>query len=304
MRNEGLVRVPATSANLGPGFDAMGMALDLELKVIVSREDIDSIKGALCMDLPNPGENLLFRAADAVFQEAGIERPPIGFAIQAAIPLSCGLGSSAAAIVAGLLAGNSMMSKPLGRLELLQLATKLEGHPDNVVPALVGGVTIALRRSDGTVGMASVPMAPTLGARLGLVAIVPSVRLETERARAALPKVVSHADASFNEARTALLVAILASGDVALLPDALEDRLHQPYRQELIPGMAQIMALGRRKGAWGVTISGAGPTLLAWCPRDRRDEIGATMAACWSVGAQACSLEISESGATFTRDGF
>ncbi len=292
------VMVPATSANLGPGFDALGMALDLPLEVRIRVAAADRALGFQDdPDMPPVAGNLCFRAADALFRAAGLMRPRLEIETRVAIPLSRGLGSSAAAVVAGLLGANSLLGDPLETEALLGLATKLEGHPDNVAPALLGGLTAAALRQDGKVRVAAVPVHPDVMAGLGLALVIPEFRLPTAAARAALPPSVSHRDATFNAGRAALLVAALASGRLDLLSDALEDRLHQPYRSALVPGMKQIMALGRDLGAYAVTISGAGPTLLAWCPRDRREVIGQGMAEAWAVGAIARNAEISSQGA-------
>lgn len=292
------VLVPATSANLGPGFDSLGMALDLALDARIRAAESDRAIGLEDdPDMPPVAGNLCFRAADALYHAAGKVRPPLEIETRTAIPLSRGLGSSAAAVVAGLVGANALLGNPLGRDDLVGLATALEGHPDNVAPALLGGVTAAATRADGSVCVAPVPVHPALVAGLGLALVIPEYRLATAAARAVLPAMVPHRDATFNAGRAALLVAALASGRLDLLADALEDRLHQPFRSALVPGMAEAMAAGRDLGAYAVTISGAGPTLLAWCPRERRDAIGKGMAQAWAIGAVARNAEISLAGA-------
>ncbi|MBM3267067.1 MAG: homoserine kinase [Candidatus Sericytochromatia bacterium] len=291
------VSVPATSANLGPGFDALGMALDMALEIEMLVADADRVADAV-PETPPPGRNLIFQAAEAAFAAAGRERPPISIATRASVPLARGLGSSAAAVVAGLVGANVLLGEALGADTLLSLATQIEGHPDNVAPALLGGLTAAASGPGGQISAARVPLHPAIREAVGLVAIVPRVKLATAAARAALPASVPFGDATFNVARTGLLVAALAGGRPDLLAGALRDRLHQPYRAPLVPGMARMLELGTELGALAVTISGAGPTLLAWCPRARRAEIGNALAAAWEVGAEARLVEIAESGAT------
>lgn len=293
------MQVPATSANLGPGFDSLGMALDLALEVRIRVGESDRVIGLESdPDMPPVPENLYFRAARILFEAVGAPRPPLEIETVKAIPLARGLGSSAAAAVAGLMGANALLQGPLPPEDLVKLATRLEGHPDNVAPALLGGVTAAAVRHDGEVRVARIPLSPALLADLGLALVIPTFRLATAAARAALPGTVPHRDAAFNASRAALLVAALASGRVDLLPDALEDRLHEPYRSPLVPGLREAVEAGRRLGAYAVTLSGAGPTLLAWCPRERREAIGRGIASAWSLPAEVVPAEIRIEGAT------
>ncbi len=292
------VSVPATSANLGPGFDALGMALDLALEVVIGEASADAVLGHDDdPEIPPPAGNLIFRAAAAAYEAAGLARPPLAVETSVHVPLSRGLGSSAAAVVAGLVGANALLGGSLDAASLLRLATQLEGHPDNVAPALAGGVTASAVTAGGEVATAKIAVHPAIRAAIGLVLIVPDFRLATAAARAALPAGVSHADATFNAARAGLLVAALAGGRPDLLAEALRDRLHQPYRAALVPGMERMLELGCELGAHAVTISGAGPTLLAWCPRERAEAIGQELAAAWEVRAEARLVEIAEDGA-------
>ncbi|MBU6427652.1 MAG: homoserine kinase [Cyanobacteria bacterium REEB65] len=274
------VRVPATSANLGPGFDALGMALDFGMEILVERSELDRFEGrGETAELRDPAGNLLFSGCEAVFAQLGMVRPKLAITCNSQIPLARGLGSSAAAICAGVVAANALVGDPLDRAQLLEIAARLEGHPDNVGPALHGGVTVAVQ--DGPVHIVPVPLSPSLLRDLALVLAIPTLRLETREARAVLPERVSHEDAVFNAGRVALLVAALAQGNLAILQVALQDRLHQPYRAAMIPQGAAVETAARAAGALAVTISGAGPTLLAWCPKDREEAVAAAMKAVW-----------------------
>jgi homoserine kinase len=240
-----LVRVPASSANLGPGFDVLAAALDLHVEVEIE----ETGRFAVWTDLPiaRDRRNLCVRAfatlADADRHE---------FAIRSDIPLSGGLGTSAAAIVAGLVAARELTG---GREDLLSAATQLEGHPDNVAAALLGGFVVC---ADG--GATRVDVPPGLTAVLA----VPREAVRTAKARAALPVTVPLTDAVFNVGRASLLVLGLARGDLSLVAQGLDDRLHQPPRTPLYPRSMELVAAARSLGALGGTISGAGPTVLLW----------------------------------------
>ncbi|HET6317683.1 MAG TPA: homoserine kinase, partial [Chloroflexota bacterium] len=214
-----VVRAPATSANLGPAFDCLGMALDLWNEVTAT----PSTEGV--------AEGLVQLAADAVFRAVGATRQAFSFDSRDAVPRSRGLGSSASAIACGLLIANRCLGEPLSSSELLDLATRVEGHPDNVVPCLLGGIQVATTGGDGRVVHAAVLVPGSLQA----VVFVPEQHILTTDARALLPASVSLTDALFNVARASLLVAALSSGDFSLLREATRDRLHQPYRQALFP---------------------------------------------------------------------
>ncbi|MBI4637569.1 MAG: homoserine kinase [Candidatus Rokubacteria bacterium] len=254
------VQVPATSANLGPGFDALGVALGLHNEVRVSEATrvTVSVEGEGAGLLPTGEDNVVARGVRLACEAAG--RRLAGCAIQCVnrIPLSRGLGSSAAAWVGGLVAGNALLGAPLSREALLTLAARAEGHPDNVAAALFGGLTVACGGADGVV---AVPL--PVPAALGWVALVPEVMASTAEARALLPASVPHLDAVFNVQRVALLLASLQAGRTEPLREALLDRLHQPYRLRLFPWMSDVAAAARAAGALGCVLSGAGPSLLA-----------------------------------------
>ncbi len=254
------MRVPATSANLGPGFDALGLALSLYNDVVARPADRVTVRidGEGSDRLPRDERNVVVRGVRMAFEAAG--RPFTGCALTCLnrIPPARGLGSSAAAWVGGLVAGNALLGSPLPRQELLRLAVRAEGHPDNVAAALLGGLTVSCATDDGALGIAlPVPAA------LQWIALVPDVASSTAEARAVLPPSVPRADAVFNIQRVALFLASLQAGEVALLATAMDDRLHQPYRERLFPWMPRVTAAARAAGALACVLSGAGPSLLA-----------------------------------------
>ncbi len=241
-----LVRAPASSANLGPGFDCMAAAIGLYLQLEVRETGQFSIE----TDLPvaHGRENLCVRAFEALHPADGFT-----FKIASEIPLSGGLGSSAAAIVAGLMAADHLFELDA---DLLALATELEGHPDNVAAALNGGFVIC---AEGT----ATRFDPPTG--LEAIAVVPEQPVRTREAREALPAQVSLADAVYNVAHASLLTLGLARGDWDLVARGLHDRLHQSQRAPLFPRSYELALRARKLGALGATISGAGPTVLVWC---------------------------------------
>ncbi len=255
------VRVPATSANLGPGFDALGMALALANEVRVEPSDrvevyVEAGEGA--EELSPGADNLVYRSLARIAEYLGEPPPTVRLRCLNAIPLARGLGSSSAAIVAGLVAGNTLFGNRLTEAELLRLAVTIEGHPDNVTPALLGGVRVCVQ---GEGGLVQAPIA--LARPLLAVLFVPDFPMATAEARDLLPASVPRADAVYNLGRTALLVAALTSGDYALLAEATRDRLHQPARTALFPAMPAFFAAALEAGALGGFLSGAGSTLLA-----------------------------------------
>ncbi len=278
------VSVPASTANLGPGFDCLGLALALRNTV-----ELYEAKQGLEIDVEGEGEdrialdttNLIVRAAEAVFAKVG--RRPEGLRVHAVngIPIGSGLGSSSAAIVGGVAAANALVDGRLGRDELLRLAHELEGHPDNVAAALFGGLTLV--SASGEELLARALPVPALKVALAL----PEVRLSTAEARAALPAQVALKDAVFNIGRALFTVQALTQGDYDLLRFAMADRLHQPYRKALIPGFDAVVMEARKAGAAAVALSGAGPALVAFAP-DRHWDIAAAMKAAFEANSLAC----------------
>lgn len=260
------VSVPASVANLGPGFDALGLALDL-FNVVEVEPGGDDLRVEIvgeARDLARE-DNLVLRAMEHGFALAGSALPPLRLRLTNRIPVGCGLGSSAAAIVAGLVAANALLGDPWPPEKLLALATELEGHPDNVAPALWGGLVVSCGGGDGVRWVRL--EAPS---ELQAVLVIPELRVPTREARRVLPGSVPFQDAVFNVGRAALLVAALSSRRYDLLREAMRDRLHQPYRAPLVPGLEEALGAAERAGALGAALSGAGPGLLAFVVGDCR----------------------------------
>ena len=253
------VKTPATSANMGPGFDCLGIALDLwnTVSVETGARGFD-ISGYGEDDLPRDSSNMVLASAERVFRELGEPVPEMRVRCHNDIPTARGLGSSSAALVGGLTAGNALNGEPLSRNDLLQIAARIEGHPDNVAPAIYGGMRIAALEG-GVVTSAPVPVPSELNA----VLYIPSVAMPTDEARGLLSAEVSRADAVFNIARAALLVRAMATGDLRHLRTATDDRLHQPARQTIFFPMKNIIRAALGAGALGAFLSGAGSSVLA-----------------------------------------
>lgn len=300
MKTRVVVRVPATSGNLGPGFDCLGMALDMwnSVRLEIGRDFQVSIRGVGAGELSQGRDNLVYRAAESVFRQAGINIPNFRLECHNNIPLSRGLGSSAAAVVGGVVAANALLDEPLSQYEVLDLVSRLEGHPDNVTPALLGGCQIVTNSDEGLSTFA-VPIPRGLFA----VLFIPDQPMPTQEGRALLSPEVTREDAVFNLGRTALLVAAFSTGKIEYLRTATEDRLHQPARQQIFPAMKYIFRAALGAGALGVFLSGGGSTVLA-LTRDRHLTIGYEMAdAAVKMGAPGL-IEVvrpSRRGATISR---
>lgn len=258
------IKVPATSANLGPGFDCLGLAVSMYNTVEATPSDTLKIEifGQGEDSIPKNGSNLVFKAYRRAMQH--LEAPVVNLHMvqHNDIPSTRGLGSSSTAIVAGLLLASEISGKALPLPEALRLATDIEGHPDNVAPALYGGFTVSMQK-DKQVRTLSFPVS----GELVPVAMVPDFELATAKARNVLPPQVPFKDAVFNAAHASFLAASFAKGDLEHLLFAMDDRLHQPYRANLIPGFEEIVAAGREMGV-PVYLSGAGPTLMALCHKE------------------------------------
>jgi len=257
------VKVPATTANLGPGFDCLGLALSLYNEVEMTPHSSWNLRviGEGEGSLSTEPDNLVWMSACRLWREAGVQEPVVHITLKNAIPLSRGLGSSSAAIVSGLVAANTFLPTPWTQQELLNLATAIEGHPDNVAPALLGGLVASA--SDGYIVHAQ---NLELNSAWAFTVCIPSFTLATSLARQALPSKVSHSDAVFNLGRAVMMTSALRGDDVQLLRFASEDKLHQPYRSKLIPGFHDVCSAALELGAAAVMLSGAGPTVLAVSP--------------------------------------
>ena len=261
------VSVPATSANVGSGFDAVGLAVTLYNTATFEESDKLDISAADGTRIPRGESNLIYRSAKSLFDRVGKRMPPLRIVQTNPIPMARGLGSSSACIIAGLLGANRMLGDVLDTQELLTLATAIEGHPDNVAPALLGGLTTSVFEG-GQVYSVKREVDPSLC----FAAVVPDYKLLTEAARAALPGQIPHRDAVYNLSRAALLPAAFCDGRHDLLPIATEDKLHQPYRIPLMPGSSkEVFALAKECGALAVYVSGAGSTVMAVAERSGAD---------------------------------
>jgi len=267
------VKVPATSANLGPGFDCMGMALDIWNSINVELgAGIVQVIGEGADRLPSDRKNLVHRCFSLPFEESGQRVPEVAITSRNEVPMARGLGSSSAATVGGLLAGNEMAGRPISDEHLLDLAAKVEGHPDNVGPALLGGCQI-VAWDKGSLVTSRVLLPKDLKA----VLFIPDMSMPTQEARDLLASNVPREAAVYNIGRVALLVNALATDDMSTLAIATEDMLHQADRQIIFPAMKNIIRSALDAGALGAFLSGAGPTILA-LTKSREMTIGYEMA--------------------------
>ena len=301
------VRVPATSANLGPGFDALGIACTLynEMTLTLTHEPglHISARGEGAAYIPGDERNIVWKSIQYLLERAGRVDEFRGARIRMSnrIPLSRGLGSSATAIVAGLTAANALIDSPFSRDDLLQLAMDIEGHPDNVAPAIYGGFTVNTV-TDGHVECFS--FLPRIFLRF--VVMVPDFYLSTKSARQVLPSEVPMKDAVFNISHAAMMVAALARGSEKHLDNAFADALHQNYRASLIPGMFDVFAAAKKAGAYGAALSGAGPCLIAFVPEHRKctEAVAAAMQEAFrahEIEARPLHLRLDTKGARILR---
>ncbi|WP_223068281.1 homoserine kinase [Paenibacillus caui] len=268
------VKVPASTANLGPGFDTLGMALSLFawLELKPAPKTVFRLYGEEMKGVAKDKSNLIYEVAQKVFDEAGVSVPELEISMASEIPLARGLGSSASAIVGALYAANELIGAPLSAEKLFEMATALEKHPDNVGASLFGGIISAVWDGSSANHVRIEPPAD-----LEVLVAIPSFQLSTAKARQVLPDRITMEDAVFNVSRASLLTGALAAGRLDLIAAAMRDRMHQPYRAPLIPGMERILEEATDHGALGAALSGAGPTLLALTERGagRRDELAA-----------------------------
>lgn len=290
------VEVPATTANLGPGFDCMGAAVSLfnTFEVHFAQEPEVVVLGEYAEGLPSTPENLVYRIAASVLERFGVRRP-LAVRSECNIPPARGLGSSASCVVGGILAANELLGKPLDSDRLLRLAASMEGHPDNIVPAILGGLTFAAMEGD-TVLHKRMDLPP------GVVfaVAIPGFQLSTKAAREVLPSEVPVKDATFNLSRAAMMAVCFAQGDLSMLNVLCKDRLHQPYRAKLIPGFAEILNGAYDHGALACYLSGAGPSVACLVKDDAARAVGEYMVSVFErhgIGASWRALEPCSSGA-------
>ncbi len=264
------VKTPATIANIGPGFDSFGLALPLynivtveetvlpgtgiEINIINEKNNENDL-----IDIPTDKNNIVYKAIELLYNFIGQNPTELKITIKTQIPISRGLGSSASVIVGGLIAANELLGRPADEKVLLSIATEIEGHPDNITPAFVGGMTMASWEEDGSVIYRKLPW----NDEWKLIVCIPDYELNTEISRSVLPKEVPLIDAVYNLKRSAMFVEALYTKDEELLKMSLKDKIHQPYRQKLVPGMTEIMDnLKHTNGVIGTVLCGAGPSVL------------------------------------------
>lgn len=283
-------RIPASTTNLGPGFDVLGLALQLystvslvitdsETEVVVSGVDVEKI--------PRTPDHIAFQAVKSIFERSGEQLPDgLKLTIANGIPAIRGLGGSGTAILGGLLTANVLCGNPFTRPELLNFAAGLEGHPDNVAASMHGGLVISVKENED-IHTIQIPCDPALQ----VVLAIPEFTLSTKKARDILPKTVGFADAVYNISRSSLLVASIATGKLDMLSMAMHDSLHQPYRSTLIPGFDDVVAAATSAGALSIALSGAGPTIAAYCI-DNMQEVGIQMQAAFKHHEIPCEIRI------------
>lgn len=319
-----IVTVPATTANLGPGFDCIGAALTLYNEFRFTKEAGTerlkiNVTGAEAERVDTGTENLVYQAFQAFYQHLEQTPPPVEIEIKLGVPLARGLGSSATAIVGGLVGANQLAGTPLDQVAVMNLAIAIEGHPDNVVPALLGGCRLAatglippLNKGGLQEGLPSLSKGELGGENWQIceipwhseiipVVAIPDFELSTVSARSVLPTTYSRADAIFNIAHLGLLLRGLETGQKDWLKAAFQDRIHQPYRQALIPGYWAVQAAAMASGAYGMVISGAGPTLLALAHSSQAAAVEEAMVLAWKkegIIAKVRSLSLDTQGAT------
>ncbi len=308
------VRVPATTANLGPGFDCLGAALTLYNHFQFSRvcsstleEAADGVKitvtGRDAARVTTDERNLVYQAFVKVYEKIGQVPPSVAIDIHLNVPLARGLGSSATAIVGGLVGANQLAGAPLSIEEVMHLAIAMEGHPDNVVPALIGGCRLAVSNDAAYYEATNWMICPVAWhSEIVPVLAIPDFELATETARKVLPASYSRADVIFNTANFGLLLLALETANGDWLRVAMRDRIHQPYRKTLIAGYDVVRQAAINSGAYGVVISGAGPTLLALTSPNYATEVATTIATTWNeqgVKAEVKVLAIDHAGAKY-----
>lgn len=288
------VRAPATTANLGPGFDSLGMALNLynEIELAPAEATSVEVEGEGADKLPRDDTHLVLHSANVLAREHGCEVGGWQLRQRNSIPLARGLGSSSAAIVAGLVGANELLDLGLSHEDLLETAAKIEGHPDNVAPALYGGLTVCCVSER----LCCLPLPPP---ELKVIVAIPDFEVSTEAARKVMPKQIPHADGVHNVAHTAMTVAAFLAERYEFLGCGMQDVLHEPYRAHLVPGFEAVCQQALRSGAYATCLSGSGPTVAAFADHYESDIAAVMCQAFLEAGVQSkcLILEPSEEGA-------
>ena len=302
------VKVPATTANLGPGFDCLGLALPIYNTVTVEEtimpgtgieiNIIDETHEQDIISIPTDENNIVYKAIELLYNSIGQTPSELKITIKTHIPIARGLGSSAAVIVGGLIAANELLGRPADEAALLSIATEIENHPDNITPAVVGGFVVASIEEDGSVVYSKMNWPKDWN----ITVCIPDYELATDIARSVLPVEVPMKDAIFNLKHAAMLVQAVNTHDEKLMKIALHDKLHQQYREKLIPGLKEINeALKHEENVMGVVISGAGPSVLVISHGNNLDKIRETVSKVWldlNVKSKILTLQVEENGAT------
>ena len=301
------VKVPATSANLGPGFDCLGLALPIYNTITVEEtimpgtgieiNIIDETHEQDLISVPTDENNIVYKAIELLYNSIGQSPSELKITIKTQIPIARGLGSSAAVIVGGLIAANELLGRPADEAALLSIATEIENHPDNITPAVVGGFVVSSLEEDGSVVYSKINWPKDWN----ITVCIPDYELSTSIARSVLPAEVPMKDAIFNLKHTAMLIQAVNTHDEKLMKIALDDRLHQQYREKLIPGLVEIKeALKHEDNVLGVVISGAGPAVLVISHGNNLNKIRETVSKVWldmNVKSKILTLQVEEHGA-------
>lgn len=305
-------KVPATTANLGPGFDCLGLALPIyniitieetvmpstgiEVNVMKDFENAELIEEL--DSIPNDKDNIVYKAVEILYNLVGQDPSEIKINIKSSIPIAKGLGSSASVIVGGLMAANDLLGNPADEAALLSIATEAEGHPDNVVPAILGGLVMSSMEDDGSVIYRRLDWPEDWH----ITVCIPDFELATNISRSVLPEKVPMEDAKFNARRLAMLIHAIDTVDAKLMKSALEDRLHQPYREKLVPGFKEIKeALKHEENVLGTVISGAGPSIVIFSQKNNIEKIYQTVKEVWdnmNVHCDIRTLTVEKCGAS------
>lgn len=265
------IDVPATSANLGSGFDSLGIALTMKNRIWMEEYDALEITCTDDVDIPKDETNLIFWAANYLYETCGKKLPGMKIIQENNIPLARGLGSSSACIVAGLLGANRFLGNPMTETDLINLAAKIEGHPDNTSPAISGGLVASAMEGERVYSV-SVPVSD----KIRFAVMIPPFELKTEKARQVLPKEYSREDAVYNLSRSGLMTASLFSGKLENLRVAVQDRIHQPYRSGLITDYDNVFRMSYELGSLGTYVSGAGPTIISMIDSATAEKFGSS----------------------------
>lgn len=296
------IRIPATSANIGSGFDSLGLALTLYNNVWVEESDVIDIKSIDSTPVPTTEENLIYSSAKYFYNLYGKKFSGLKIIQENNIPMTRGLGSSSACIVGGIVGANALLGGIATQDELVNIAAELEGHPDNSTPAILGGLVTAVLDNKKVYHVKQ-----NINNKLNFVAIIPNFELKTSTARGALPEMVTHKDAVYNLSRAALLSASLLEGKYENIKVAVSDKLHQPYRLKFIKGASEVFEAAYGFGAYGCYISGAGSTLMAIVDENNKDFYDKFKKSLGDMGLgewQVCSLKAENGGTQVTDEEF